>query len=146
MLNGRGRTTSSHLHVVSAGNSQRNSSTVSECQEELNNAIVPLPMTCRRAKPRPSSLPKHSTYSTATVCEWERRPFHVPPTMENGIDAPIFLPDNGLRQRSPRHTRRRREREGRNMTKTTPQYMIFKYMTTPCQITRRCVGLNISAS
>lgn len=34
------RTTSSHLHVVSAGNSQRNSRAVSECQEELNNAVI----------------------------------------------------------------------------------------------------------
>jgi len=34
------RTTSSHLHVVSAGNSQRNSRAVSKCQEELNNAVI----------------------------------------------------------------------------------------------------------
>ena len=34
------RTTSSHIHVVSAGNSQRNSRALSECQEELNNAVI----------------------------------------------------------------------------------------------------------
>ena len=104
---------------MSAGNSQRISSTVSECQEELNNAIVPLSMTCRRAKPRPSSLPKQQTYSTATVREWECRPSHVP-TMENGLDVPIFLPDNRLRQRSleayATKTQKRRRHDQNNTT------------------------------
>ena len=62
------RTTSSHLHVVSAGNSQRNSFSVSECQEELNNAIIPLSTTrptSRKPSLRTSRNTKH--YSPSTV-------------------------------------------------------------------------------
>ncbi|KAF2179156.1 hypothetical protein K469DRAFT_323144 [Zopfia rhizophila CBS 207.26] len=53
------RTTSSHLHVVSAGNSQRNNSAVSECQEELKTTRLSPPFaTRRRAENRPPSLTK----------------------------------------------------------------------------------------
>jgi hypothetical protein len=54
--------------VVSAGNSQRNSLAVSECQEELNDAIIPLSTTRRRAENRASE--PHETpniYSPSTV-------------------------------------------------------------------------------
>jgi hypothetical protein len=53
------RTTCSDLHVVSAGNSQRNSRAVSECQEELNNVVI-LSWTTRRSRENhPLHLTKH---------------------------------------------------------------------------------------
>ncbi|KAH9208891.1 hypothetical protein DL95DRAFT_467277 [Leptodontidium sp. 2 PMI_412] len=63
---------SSHLHVVSAGNSQRNSSAVSECQEELSNTII-LPVnnasTCRKPNFEPHETPNitATVYFTVTV-------------------------------------------------------------------------------
>jgi hypothetical protein len=53
-LRAKWRATSSHLHVVPTRNSQRNSLAVSECQEELNNAISPLFTTRSRAENRVS--------------------------------------------------------------------------------------------
>jgi hypothetical protein len=91
-----GRTTSSHLHVVSAGNSQRNSSAVSECQEELSNTIILLSTTRRRVENQPSNLTKHQHYSPS-IRKGMMPPFVCTPTMENGLGHSIFLPDNSLR-------------------------------------------------
>ncbi|KAK5401669.1 hypothetical protein LTR06_011033 [Exophiala xenobiotica] len=63
---GERRTTSSHLHVVSAGNSQRNSPAASECQEELNNAVILSRTTRRSPENHPLHLTKHPTYSPST--------------------------------------------------------------------------------
>jgi hypothetical protein len=50
-----------HLHVVSAGNSQRNSLAVFECQEELNNAISPFSRRADAPKIESPNLTKHPT-------------------------------------------------------------------------------------
>ncbi|PYH90013.1 hypothetical protein BO71DRAFT_92892 [Aspergillus ellipticus CBS 707.79] len=72
------RATSSHLHVVSAGNSQRNSLAVSECQEELNNAIFPLFTPRWRAENRVSE-PYETPNITEPVQRGSRAPSHVRP-------------------------------------------------------------------
>lgn len=72
------RATSSHLQAVPAGNSQRNNLAVSECQEELNNATVPLFTTRRRAENRVSE-PHEAPNITAPVHRGSRPPSHVRP-------------------------------------------------------------------
>jgi hypothetical protein len=55
-----GWTTSSHLHVVSAGNSQRNSPAVSECREELKTRLSFINDASTRQN-QPLNLTKHHT-------------------------------------------------------------------------------------
>ncbi|KAJ5993146.1 hypothetical protein N7451_008870 [Penicillium sp. IBT 35674x] len=72
------RATSSHLHVVPAGNSQRNSLAVSECQEELNNTIFPL-VTMRRSAESRVSEPHETPNITEQYHRGSRAPSHVRP-------------------------------------------------------------------
>ena len=62
------RTISSHFRAVRAGNSQRNSTAVSECQEELSNSIILLSTTRRRVEIQ-TSKPHETTNITAPVSE-----------------------------------------------------------------------------
>lgn len=77
------RATSSHLHVVPAGNSQRNSLAVSECQEELNNAIFPFSRRAVAPKTESPNLTKHQT-SQNQYREEVVPPHAYAPTTENG--------------------------------------------------------------
>ncbi|OJD24523.1 hypothetical protein ACJ73_04119 [Blastomyces percursus] len=80
------RTTSSHLHVVSAGNSQRNSMAVSECQEELNNTIIHHQRRVEAAKNNPGT--SRNTKHTA-----QYRKEVVPPfTYASGWKADLVPP------------------------------------------------------
>jgi hypothetical protein len=69
----RRRTTSFHLHVVSAGNFQRNSSAVSECQEELSNTIILLSTTRRK----PTFEPHETLTLQPQYSEGDNAPFHT---------------------------------------------------------------------
>ncbi|KAG5304777.1 hypothetical protein I7I50_04978 [Histoplasma capsulatum G186AR] len=78
------RTTSSHLHVVSAGNSQKNSMAVSECQEELNNVTSTIHNASKRRKTI-SELQENQTYSSSTErksCPLSRTPYDRKRTWE----------------------------------------------------------------
>jgi hypothetical protein len=111
------RTTSSHLHVVSAGNSQRNSPAVSECQEELNNAVI----LSRTTRPSPETSPSapHETPNIQyqyTGREW--RPFHVRPRWRMNWSS-ILLPDRSLRCQRVKVARRRGGVNLRHIINTT---------------------------
>jgi hypothetical protein len=88
---GPGRTTSSHLHVVSAGNYQGNSSAVFECQEELSNTIILCQQRVNASKPnlRTSRNTKHYSHSIRkgimppSQCAYDR----------SGSGHAIFLPE-----------------------------------------------------
>ncbi|KAL2788483.1 hypothetical protein BJX66DRAFT_308640 [Aspergillus keveii] len=93
-----GRATSSHLHVVPAGNSQRNSLAVSECQEELNNAIFPLfhdAPTRRKPSLRISRNAKH--HRTSTREEAVRASHTYAPRRRTELVTPFIPPENHLR-------------------------------------------------
>lgn len=103
--------------MVSAGNSQRNRSAASECQEELDNAVIPLRTTRRSPENRPLHLTKYSTCSTST--RKGIASLSCTPTIENGLESPVSLPDRSLRRQRMKDTRRRGEVNKRQMINTT---------------------------
>ncbi|OKP14122.1 hypothetical protein PENSUB_177 [Penicillium subrubescens] len=79
-----------HLHVVSAGNSQRNSLAVFECQEELNNAIFP-PFHDAPTRRKPSLRTSRNTKPHRTSTREEVvTPHTYAPTTENGTCHSIY--------------------------------------------------------
>jgi hypothetical protein len=102
---------------VSAGNSQRNSPAVSECQEELNNAVI----LSRTTRPSPETSPSapHETPNIQyqyTGREW--RPFHVRPRWRMNWSS-ILLPDRSLRCQRVKVARRRGGVNLRHIINTT---------------------------
>ena len=103
--------------MVSAGNSQRNSRAVSECQEELNNAVILSSTTRRSPENHPLHLTKHPT-SQSQYAGREWRPFHVRPRRRTDWSL-VLLPDRSLRCQSVKNTRRRGGVNKRHITNTT---------------------------
>jgi hypothetical protein len=64
-----------HLHVVSAENSQRNSSAVSECREEVNNAIILCLQQLDAPKINLPNLTEHQTIQAQYLVEGSDAPF-----------------------------------------------------------------------
>ena len=103
--------------MVSAGNSQRNSPAVSECQEELNNAII-LSSTTRRSRRKPPSAPHETPNIQPQYAGREWRPFHVRPRWRT--DLVLHFPARPQFTVSElKNTRRRGGVNKRHMINTT---------------------------
>ena len=101
------------------GKSQRNSSAVSECQEELSNTIILLSTSRPHVKNQPSKLTKHQHYRPSTRKRMMSS-FDYTPMIENGLGDSILLPDNSLQFLRLLSTRCRRGTDWEDMVKTTP--------------------------
>lgn len=82
-----------------------------------------------------TSKPQEIPNITAPVRQRESCPFHVRPTIENGLGCPIFLPDNRLRLSGLTSTRGGRDERGRPSNSLSPNFKVYKrtnlyYVTT----------------
>jgi len=69
------------------------------------------PLSVTRQRVEINAEASRNTHITAPVRQRESCPFHVRPTMENGLGCPIFLPDNRLRLSRLKSTRGGQTRE-----------------------------------
>jgi len=102
---------------VSAGNSQRNSRAVSECREELDNAVI-LSRTTRPSPETSPSAPHETPNMQPQYAGREWRPCHVRPRWRMDWSS-VLLPDRSLRCQSMKNTRRRGCVNKRHIINTT---------------------------